>query len=32
LKIRHDAIVDNVVTQAYVYAKFGDDRLSRSQI
>jgi len=25
LKIRHGAIVDNVVT--YVYAKFGDDRL-----
>jgi len=24
LKIRHGAIVDNVVT--YVYAKFGDDR------
>ena len=25
MKIRHGAIVDNVVT--YVYAKFGDDRL-----
>jgi len=25
VKIRHGAVVDNVVT--YVYAKFGDDRL-----
>jgi len=26
LKIRHGAIVNNVVTYMYVYAKFGDDR------